>query len=218
MYPTELANLLANTSSRLPLVRQLRLFLVKDIIRFCGRIHNAPLHESAKFPILLPQNHHLTKLIVRDAHERTLHSGLNSTLTHLRQRYWIPTGRQYVKKIIRHCVTCRTIGKVYICLFTCSSTRAVHLEVVNDLTVQTFIEAFHGFASRKSLSKIIISDNASTYQSAAEELLKLLKSPLLETHLSKRTVQWKFIPKRAPRYGGFRERLIGLTKLSLKRS
>ena len=150
MYPTELANLQANASSRLPLERQLRLFLVKDIIRFGGRIHNAPLHESAKFPILLPQNHHLTKLIVRDAHERTLHSGLNSTLTHLRQRYWIPTGRQYVKKIIRRCVTCRkTIGKVYICLFTCASTRAVRLEVVNDLTLQTFIEAFHGFASRK---------------------------------------------------------------------
>ena len=113
-YPRELANLQAKTSSRLPLVRQLGLFLVKDIIRFGGRIHNAPLHESAKFPILLPQNHHLTKLIVRDAHERTLHSGLNSTLTHLCQRYWIPRGRQYVKKVIRRCVTCwKTIGKAY---------------------------------------------------------------------------------------------------------
>ena len=113
-YPKELANLKAKTSSRLPLVRQLRLFLIKDVIRCGGRIHNAPIHESAKFPILLPQNHHLTQLIVQDAHERILHSGLNSTLTHLRQRYWIPTGRQYVKKIIRRCVTCRkTIGKAY---------------------------------------------------------------------------------------------------------
>ena len=105
-YPKELANLQGKTSSRLPLVRQLRLFLVKDVIRCGGRIHNAPLHESTKFSILLPQNQHLTQLIVRDAHERTLHSGVNSTLTYLRQRYWIPTGRQFVKKIIRRCVTC----------------------------------------------------------------------------------------------------------------
>ena len=108
-------------------------------------------------------------------------------------------------------------SKVYICLFTCANTRAVHLEVVNDLTVPTFIEAFRRFASRKSLPRIMISDNASTYQSAAEELLKLLKSPVLQSHLSQRTVEWKFIPKRVPWYGGFWERLIGLTKLALKK-
>jgi hypothetical protein len=39
----------------------------------------------------------------------------------------------------------------------------------------------------------------------------------LETNLSKRGIQWKFIPKRAPWYGGFWERLIGLTKNSLKK-
>lgn len=260
MYSNELVNLQSKTSNRLSLVRQLRLFLAEGIIRCGGRIHNAPLQESAKFPILLPRNHHLTQLIVEDAHRATLHSGQNSTLTHLRQRYWIPAARQYIKKIIRRCVTClKTTGKpymipdppplpttrtndsppftitgvdfageiyvkstkgrsnVYICLFTCASTRAVHLEVVTDLTVPTFVEAFRRFASRKSLPKVLISDNASTYQSAAEELLKLLKSPLLETHLSNRAVQWRFIPKRAPWYGGFWERLIGLTKITLKR-
>jgi hypothetical protein len=260
VYSNELVNLQSKTSNRLSLVRQLRLFLAEGIIRCGGRIHNAPLQESAKFPILLPRNHHLTQLIVEDAHRETLHSGQNSTLTHLRQRYWIPAARQYIKKIIRRCVTClKTTGKpytipdppplpttrtndsppftitgvdfageiyvkstkgrsnVYICLFTCASTRAVHLEVVTDLTVPTFVEAFRRFASRKSLPKVLISDNASTYQSAAEELLKLLKSPLLETHLSNRAVQWRFIPKRAPWYGGFWERLIGLTKITLKR-
>ena len=183
---------------------------------------------------------------MEDAHRATLHSGQNSTLIHLRQRYWIPAARQYIKKIIHRCVTClKTTGKpytipdppplpttrtndsppfnitgvdftgeiyvkstngpskVYICLFTCANTCAVHLEVVTDLAVPTFMEAFCRFASRKSLPKVLISDNASTYQSAAEELLKLLKSPLLETHLSNRAVQWRFIPKRAPWYGGF---------------
>ena len=41
--------------------------------------------------------------------------------------------------------------KVYICLFTCAATRAVHLEVVIDLTVDTFLLASHRFSSCKSL-------------------------------------------------------------------
>ena len=52
--------------------------------------------------------------------------------------------------------------KVYICLYTCANTRAVHLEVVTDLTVPTFVAVFRRFASRKSLPKVMISDNAST--------------------------------------------------------
>jgi hypothetical protein len=45
------------------------------------------------------------------------------------------TGAIYVK-------TPRGQEKVYICLFTCANTRAVHLEVVTNLTVPTFITAF----------------------------------------------------------------------------
>ena len=41
--------------------------------------------------------------------------------------------------------------KVYICLFMCTVTRAVHLEVAGDLTVDTFLLAFRRFSSRKSL-------------------------------------------------------------------
>ena len=39
--------------------------------------------------------------------------------------------------------------KVYICLFTCATSRVIHLEVVTDLTEETFIQAFRRFASRK---------------------------------------------------------------------
>lgn len=41
--------------------------------------------------------------------------------------------------------------KVYVCLFTCTSTRAVHLEIVTDLSEEQFIHAFRRFASRKFL-------------------------------------------------------------------
>ena len=92
-------------------------------------------------------------------------------------------------------------NKVYICLFTCAVSRALHLEIVTDLTVETFLQAFRRFSSHKSLPKILISDNASTYMAAAAELLKLFNSPLLTETLTRKGVVWKFIPKRS---GGFR--------------
>ena len=107
--------------------------------------------------------------------------------------------------------------KVYVCLFTCAVTRAVHLEIVTDLSTETFLQAFRRFSSRKSLPRTMISDNASTYLAAADELKELFTSPLLSDALSRKGVQWQFIPKRAPWYGGFWERLIGLTKVSLKK-
>ena len=115
VYLNELANLQNKTAPRLSLVRQLRLFLLDDNIILCGgRIHNAPVPFSAKFPVLLPPNNHFTTLVVNDAHEQSLHSGLNHTLTHVRQHYWIPQARQFIKKLLRHCVTCRKVnGKPY---------------------------------------------------------------------------------------------------------
>ena len=63
-----------------------------------------------------------------------------------------------------------------------------------------------------------MSDNATTYLAAAEELKKLFESPESKEILHRQNVGWQFIPKRAPWFGGFWERLIGLTKASLKKS
>ena len=260
VFSKEGTNLQSNppAAKRLPLVRQLRLFLDKNnCLRCGGRIHNAPLSQLSKFPFLLPPHHPLTNLIIRSTHLRLLHAGTNSTLTALRQEFWVPTARQ---RVIRKCTTCKKYSgkfypnpdpaplpeirvrdappftvtgvdftgalyvqehnqesKVYICLYTCANTRAIHLEVVTDLSVDMFLLSFRRFASRRSLPSIMVSDNASTYQSAAEELQQLFRSKELTHHLSKQGVQWQFIPKRAPWYGGWWERLIGLTKSTLKK-
>ena len=75
--------------------------------------------------------------------------------------------------------------KVYICLFTCATSRAVNLEVVTDLTTATFLLAFSRFAARRSLPIVMMSDNASTYTSAAEELTWLFTSEELSTVLGR---------------------------------
>ena len=107
--------------------------------------------------------------------------------------------------------------KVYVCLFTCAVSRAAHLEIVIDLTHECFLQTFQRFTSRRSLSKVMISDNATTFLAAGEELQSVLSSAALADNLAKRGVEWRFIPKRTPWFGGFWERLVGLTKSALKR-
>ena len=112
VYAKELASAKSNCDrpavKRPPLVRQLRLFVDdKGLLRCGGRIHNAPLSELARFPYLLPPNHKLTQLIVYHTHVILAHTGVGSTLTALRQSFWIPSGRQCVKKLLRQCTVCR---------------------------------------------------------------------------------------------------------------
>ena len=63
-------------------------------------------------------------------------------------------------------------SKVYICLFVCCVTRALHLELVQNLTASAFLNCFRRFCARRSTSNIINSDNAKTFQSTS----KLLKN------------------------------------------
>ena len=63
----------------------------------------------------------------------------------------------------------------------------------------------------------MISDNASTYLSAAKEIEELVNSVKIHDALKVQGTTWRFIPKRAPWYRGFWERLIGLTKSTLKK-
>ena len=105
--------------------------------------------------------------------------------------------------------------KCYVCLFTCASTRAVHLEVVENLTVEAFIRAFRRFCARRGLPAILVSDNAKTFKSASKEIKKLLRTPRLKEYLTSTGVKWKFIVEVAPFQGGFWERLIRSVKRCL---
>jgi len=111
-FTAEIQNM-TSKSSRLPLVRQLRLLIDKGgLIRCGGRTHNAPVSEPVKFPYLLPPKHHFTRIMVYEVHEKRLHAGVTPTFTAIRQSYWIPGARQLIRKLLRQCVICRkTEGK-----------------------------------------------------------------------------------------------------------
>ena len=84
--------------------------------------------------------------------------------------------------------------------------------------MESFLLAFRRFANRKSLPRKMLSDNASTYLAAVEDLQKLFKSDTLKETLGCQNITWHFIPKCAPWYGGFWERLIGMTKQTVKKT
>jgi hypothetical protein len=63
----------------------------------------------------------------------------------------------------------------------------------------------------------MISDNATTFCAAADVLNRLFKSEDIQNVLSRDGIEWKFIPKRAPWYGGWWERLVGMTKQVLRK-
>ncbi|XP_032219971.2 uncharacterized protein LOC116603094 [Nematostella vectensis] len=65
-------------------------------------------------PIILPRDHRLTELVILDCHSKLHHSGVSGTLAQLRTRFWVPKGRQVVKKIVHRCVTCKKLeGRAY---------------------------------------------------------------------------------------------------------
>jgi len=91
------------------------------------------------------------------------------------------TGTLYVKERIGEC-------KVYMCIFTCVSTRAIHLEIITDLVTQAFLLAFRRFSSRRS---VILSDSSSTLLAATEELKTLLQSNDIKKSLVGKDADWR---------------------------
>ena len=63
----------------------------------------------------------------------------------------------------------------------------------------------------------MMSDNASTFVATAKEIQHLTTQTSVHERLSQYGTVWKFIPRGAPWYGGYWERLIGLTKTCLRK-
>ena len=109
------------------------------------------------------------------------------------------------------------VTKVYIALFTCAVTRAIHLEIVENGSEAEFLCAFRRFVSRRSYPSLIISDNDSTYIAADKTLKGIAESSRVSEFMNSKSISWKFITKRSPWMGGFYERMIGLTKNCLRK-
>jgi hypothetical protein len=113
--------------------------------------------------------------------------------------------------------------KAYIALFVCFVTRALHLELVSDLTTSAFIAAFRRFTSRRGLCRHLYSDNATTFKGADSELKGMFKAAStfynkVGATLANDGTSWTFIPPNTPHYGGLWEAGVKSVKHHLRRA
>ena len=111
-------------------------------------------------------------------------------------------------------------SKMYICLYTCAVTRAIHLELVWDLTAESFIRSFRRFISTRGMCRTIYSDNAKTFEKAEKDLqfyLELMKGKEFQAFLTEHNIEWKYILECSPWWGGFYERLMKTIKKPLRK-
>jgi hypothetical protein len=117
-----------------------------------------------------------------------------------------------------------TIIKSYICIFVALSVKAVHLELVSDITSTAFIACLRRFIARRGKPCSIWSDHGSNFVGASRELAEL--STFLEQQKSKdliskfctsQGIEWTYIPEHAPHCGGLWESAVKSAKTHLKR-
>jgi len=63
--------------------------------------------------------------------------------------------------------------KAYTCLFTCASTRAVHIDLIESLDVPAFIPCFQRFCAQRGMPSTLMSDNTKMFQTVAKEVKNL---------------------------------------------
>ena len=112
--------------------------------------------------------------------------------------------------------------KVWVCLFTCVAVRAIHLELVEDLTAEQFLQSLRRFIARRGTPKEIILDNAAQFKLTKSTVdlawEKIITDPTVHSYVAEQRIKWKFIVELSPWMGGFYERLVGSSKMSLRKS
>ncbi|CAG9574686.1 unnamed protein product [Danaus chrysippus] len=109
--------------------------------------------------------------------------------------------------------------KVYIAIFICFTTKSIHLELVGDLSSNTFILALKRFISRRGKPKNIYSDNGRSFVGAYNDLSSFLKTNCdsVAEEMSKEGINFHFIPAYSPHFAGLAEAGVKSTKHHLVR-
>ncbi|GBM45112.1 hypothetical protein AVEN_211937-1 [Araneus ventricosus] len=102
------------------------------------------------------------------------------------------------------------LQKIYVSIFICFGTRAVHFEIVSDLTSDSFIAALKRFMARRGKISTIFTDNGRNFVGAHTELkrlFKLVSNPdnILAHYLGSEKIHWNFIPPKSAHFGGLWE-------------
>lgn len=133
--------------------------------------------------------------------------------TAIAQRAFTCTGIDYFGPI--NVVVGRRVEKRWGVIFTCLTTRAIHLEIAHSMTSSSCILAIRRFIARRGTPREIISDRGTNFVGASRELKEARKSVDENTLIEEFTspdLKWTFNPPAAPHFGGCWERLVQSVK------
>ncbi|XP_071056054.1 uncharacterized protein [Onthophagus taurus] len=101
--------------------------------------------------------------------------------------------------------------KGYVCIFVCSATKAIHLELVSDMSTEAFIASLRRFVSRRGRCELIFSDNGTNFVGANRRLEEMANTAKVKLGLN-----WQFNPPSAPHFNGLVEAGVKPGPFSLK--
>lgn len=115
-----------------------------------------------------------------------------------------------------------TNTKGYIALFICLTTKALHLEVVCDLSTKEFLIAFENFISRRGVPNTFYSDNGTNFIGGEKEIQQLHEQWFNQTNeltklFASKQIKFRHTPAKASHMAGIWERAVGSVKYHLKR-
>eukprot|EP00117_Sycon_ciliatum_P039449 scpid9122/ scgid5519/ len=112
--------------------------------------------------------------------------------------------------------------KVWVCLFTCLTTRAIHLELMEDMTTASFLLGFRRFIARRGTPIEVLSDNAKQFHTASNVIGEVWNdvnhTDDFTSFCATNGIQWKFIVQLSPWMGGAYERLVQSVKRVLRKT
>ncbi|GFX74945.1 integrase catalytic domain-containing protein [Trichonephila clavipes] len=187
------------------------LFLDKDgVLGVGGRLCNSDLNFECKFPVILPCNHKLTNLIVEYFHLKHFHLGPQALLYQVRQRFWPLRGRNVCRKIVHDCLVCFKVKPI-----TCE-------QIMGNLPKERVRENFPFDCSGIDFIGPFWIKSNKQRKGANAELERLYKlvinpDPELAGFLVDENINWKFLPPRAPNFGGLWEAGAKSFKFHFKR-
>ncbi|XP_035808144.2 uncharacterized protein LOC118470918 [Amphiprion ocellaris] len=103
-------------------------------------------------------------------------------------------------------------SKRWAVLFTCMSTRAVHIELVETMSTDSFINALRRFFSIRGPAKLLRSDRGTNFVGACKDLGINTDATVIRKYLQEKGCSWVFNPPHASHMGGSWERLIGVAR------
>ncbi|XP_058444035.1 uncharacterized protein LOC131425835 [Malaya genurostris] len=115
-------------------------------------------------------------------------------------------------------------AKVYVAVFVCLAVKAVHFEIVPNLTSGACINAIKRFVSRRGRVTELHCDNGTAFVGADRELQDLRKQYLQqfqtdewENYCLTTGITFRFIPARSPHFGGLWEAGVKSFKFHFRR-